>query len=248
MFIKIKFNLVEPTTDATLRFVRSEVNVNNDGYLESITPLGSNEAYILQSKNMENFGGRTIVFRDCGGEIFDPINITELNAVPYLLKVPTTFILLSIADLEINPGYRMDQVLNTYINTLLSNKINPKKEKRKIIFVLTKGDLLNDLPKNIQEYLINDSISDAILNNRDNFLDINKFNEYIRQMREIDKHLKSWIDHKVGGRSLIALANDNNIDHSFCIISCFEKDKKNLDALVFKPRRILDPLFFALFD
>ena len=240
-------NLIfQPTTDPTLRFIRSVKEYLFNGRMPKVTHLGQNEAYIMLCHDMERWGSRTVVFRDCAGEIFDPLNITQFEAVPYLLHAPTTLLLISLADLVEMPNFSMDQLISSYINTLLTNKIDPRKTKRNMVVVFTKADLIKDLPTPLYDYYNDDPIGDAIITNKEFVLDSQEMQNYLIKMNEISGLISDWINSRPSGRSLILQAKKNHIDLRFSLISSTGQNTNSGGQLEWKPRRVIDPFIWAL--
>ena len=109
-----------PATDATRNKIR-EINQGlSKGQMPRPTQLGSEELYMMILENMERWGGRTLVSRDCAGEIFDTMNV-PLDQVPFLLKAPTTLMLVSLPDLwgTNSDGRSMYDLMTNYLNTLV---------------------------------------------------------------------------------------------------------------------------------
>jgi hypothetical protein len=233
-------------TDATLRFERSIEEYLDNGILPEITPLGEQEAFIRLCKNTGRWGSRTLVFRDCAGEVFDPLTIKLFDSVPYLLHAPTSLFLISLPNLETLPGYSMNQLLSSYINTLVGNRIDPRKNRRSVLIVLTKGDLITDLPKEVKDYLENDPICDALTKNEEYLLNKQGVLDYLEKMKDINHILSDWIDKKPGGKSMRLDAQDNKIKICYSIVSSTGKQLVSGEKNSWKPKRILDPFFWTL--
>ena len=93
------------------------------GQMPEITPLEHRDVYIMLSENMQRWGGRTIVARDCAGEIFDKLEISKDQA-PFLSNIPTTFMFISLADLSNSKGRSMDMLMNNYSSYLFEKANN----------------------------------------------------------------------------------------------------------------------------
>lgn len=228
-----------------------EKNVNEyliKGSLPPVTPLGLQDAYIMVLNNMPRWGGRTLVTRDCAGEVFDNLEV-PVEQAPYLLNVPTAFMFISFADIPNSEGRAINMLMNNYINTLLNKRVDFKRENRSIVVVLTKGDVIPGLPLNLRQYLQNDPLWSAI-NTPGNVgqMDMVKMAEYLEEMERVDKAICDWIQQDAAGKTFVRLAGDNNIKLRFSIISSTGADVGSDNKLPtsLSPRRVLDPYFWAL--
>lgn len=235
-------------TDASQRKVEEINKYLASGKMPDITQMGEQEIYMMLLNNMQLWGGRTLVTRDCPGEIFDNLEVPKDQA-PFLLNAPTTFMLISMDDLQKSAGHSMDMLMNNYINTLLKNGVNFKKEQRKIVVVLTKADLIPDLPPNLRNYLIDDPL----------WADINSFTDveplealdmqqYIEVMGRVSDSIRNWIERQPFGLNFLNLAKLKNIELRFSLISSTGApvDAENKMSVALAPRRVLDPYFWAL--
>lgn len=219
-----------------------------NGKLPPATPLGLQDAYIMVLNNMPRWGGRTLVTRDCAGEIFDNLQI-PVEQAPYLLNVPTAFMFISLADLPNSGGHSINMLMTNYINTLLNKRVDFSKEKRSIVVVLTKGDIIPELPLNLRQYLQNDPLWSAVNSpNSTPQMDLVKMAEYLEEMERVDRAISDWIQRDAAGKVFVRLAKDNNITLRFSIISSTGASVGSDNTLPasLSPRRVLDPYFWAL--
>lgn len=219
------------------------------GVMPAATQIGGQDAYIMALRNMERWGGRTLVTRDCAGEIFDTMDV-PIEQAPYLINAPTTFMLIGPHDDVSNMGGKsFDQLLNNYINTLISKKVNFGKQRRKLVVVFTKADQIRDLPPELRAYLINDPLWAAI-NARGTTLtlDGDGMEEYIATMTSMSDVIRAWVNQDAVGKNFLRLAENRNIDLRFSLISSTGEavSTNNRLATGLSPRRVLDPYFWAL--
>lgn len=237
-----------PATEETLKKTQEINEYLQNGKMPPMTQLGTQEVYVMLLRNMERWGGRTLVLRDCAGEIFDTLEVPVAQA-PFLLNAPTTFMFLSLSDLPNSKGRSIEQLLNSYINTLMKHRINFAKEQRKLVVVFTKADLIQDLPANLRNYLINDPLWAAV-NARGavSQLDTGSMQTYIETMMRVSDAIQDWVSQDYSGKTFIRLAEQKNIDLRFSLISstgaAVGPDGKMVESLA--PRRVLDPFFWAL--
>ena len=237
-----------PTTDASQRKVQEIKEYLAKGKMPPLTQLAPQEVYIMILKSMERWGGRTLVTRDCAGEIFDTLQV-PVDQAPYLLNAPTTFMLISLPDLLKSGGRSMDMLLNSYIDTLMKHRIDFRKERRKLVVVLTKGDIIQDLPANLRNYLVSDPLWAAV-NTPGSVkqMDATAMQEYLETMGRVSDAIRDWIQRDASGKNFVRSAEDKNIEMRFSVISStgapVGEDGSMPVALA--PRRVLDPYFWAL--
>jgi hypothetical protein len=235
-------------TDASQRKVQEINEYLAKGKMPNLTQLGPQEVYIMVLGNMERWGSRALVTRDCAGEIFDSMEV-PVEQAPYLLNAPTTFMLISLPDLPSSGGRSMDMLMNNYINTLMKHGVDFKKERRKLVVVFTKGDIISDLPPNLQNYLVSDPLWAAVNSPSDvKQMGVTAMQEYIEVMDRVSDAIRDWMQRDASGRNFVRLAESKSIDMRFSLISStgapVGEDGQMPVAL--SPRRVLDPYFWAL--
>ena len=145
-----------PANEETMRFSRDVEEWIRGDEMPRATTLGVHEAYIMLLLNMPYWGSRTFVMRDCGGENFEEFVIPE-DQVPFMLNTRTSFFMISIADLKESSNKSMEQLLQGYVNTLLKYGCDIRRQRRKIVVILSKADVLkSEVPKHLFNYLVND--------------------------------------------------------------------------------------------
>lgn len=192
-----------------------------------------------------------MVVRDCAGEIFDKLTI-PVEQAPYLLHVPTTLFIISIPDLQtdVSRGKKLDDLLTSYISTMVKHKVDFKSSKRSIIIVFSKADeMIAELPQKLVRYLENDEILEATKSRGPVMrMDHDAMANYMAQVREVNEDIKDWAVGDVAGLRLLRRARDFNIELRFSLISSLgsRPDENNRLATGWQPRRVLDPYFWAL--
>ncbi|MCA9397989.1 hypothetical protein KC573_04100 [candidate division WWE3 bacterium] len=236
------------TTEMTQRKLERVNEFYHDGKLPEATQLDRREPYVMLLHNMVRWGGRTLILRDCAGESFDKIEVSEADA-PFLLKAPIIFMFISIPDIQEQNRQSMDMLLNNYINTLVSKDVDIQRSKKKIVIIFTKGDLLHDLPPHLHRYLNNDPIWNAV--NREGptkAFDSDYVEKYVNRMTQINHEIAKWICRDYAGKSFMNLAQQNNLDLRFSLVSATgsQVGKNGYLKERLRPRRVLDPFFWAL--
>lgn len=234
-------------TEATLRFCRNVRSYISSGEMPPATQLQLQEAYIMQLEKMPRWGSRTLVSRDIAGEHFNELRF-PIEQAPNLIHLPTTFMMISIADLR-KSNFSMDQLMSSLIHTLMKYDPLYGKTKRNVVIVLTKADLLvNNLPAKLQNYLITDPYTKALVN-ESSTTEINNKDMaiYMNNLHVVSDEIQEWVRNQDGGRTLIQLAKNEDIGLKFSIISSTGGAVENGKLNTFiAPMRVLDPLFWAL--
>ena len=219
------------------------------GVMPPSTQLGEQDVYMMSLHDMERWGGRTLVSRDCAGEIFETMDI-PIDQAPYLLNATTTFMMIGPQDDVSNTGGRSyDQLLNNYINTLISKGVKFNREQRKLVVVFTKADQIRDLPSDLRAYLINDPLWAAVnARGKGANLDAKAMEHYILNMAHISDRIREWVEQDAVGKNFMRLAEHRNIDLRFSLVSATGEAVVDGNRLAtgLSPRRVLDPYFWAL--
>jgi hypothetical protein len=220
----------------------------------------------MQLEHMVRWSNRTLVMRDVAGEHFGAHKF-PIEQTPYLLHVPTTLMMISIADLkkqnsaqegEIdgerlkNQNFTMDELMSSFIHTLMKNDRDYGKVRRKVVVVLSKADQIKEeLPEKLRRYLEEDPI-EALINTASDDQGMSELDmeKYMLHLGEISNEIQAWVkNYTEGGSTLIALAKNENIELRFTLVSSTGRpvraDNNQLDATM-NPIRVLDPLFWAL--
>lgn len=230
--------------DTSQRKVREIRQYLANGTMPRPTDMGSQEIYVMILRNMERWGGRTLVTRDCPGEIFDRMKV-PVEQAPFLLNAPTTFMLVSLPDLTGSDGKSIDQLMNNYVNTLMANGVKFEKQRRKLVVVFTKADLIPGLPPNLRNYLINDPLWAAVNSPNPVQLDSQGMAEYLEVMQRVSNSVRDWIAQDAAGKSFTRLAELRNIEVRYSLVSSTGYNPQGA-AMAITPRRVLDPYFWAL--
>lgn len=239
-----------PATDLSIEMLRNVRTKLAQGKMPDSTKAGEDATYIMQLYEMARWGNRSLVTRDFAGELFDPMVILTTN-VPYLPYAPTTLMMVGPdGDISNEGGRTMEQLLNNYINTLLHYGVDFRASPRTVIVVLTKADIIPDLPPSLRAYLMNDPIASAITTVGSGIaLDDSGMASYISTMASISDQIKQWVyDCSPHGKTFIRMAAQRAIELRFTLISstgaAVEPGRDLTEQLA--PRRVLDPYFWAL--
>ncbi len=243
-----KYHCVAATEKSQFQ-VREINNYLKTGELPSSTPKGEQDIYMMLLNDMELWGSRTLVTRDCAGENFDNFQV-PVNEAPFLLNAPTTFMFISLPDLSMSDDDRsMNMLLENYVNTLMKNGVHFEKEKRRLVVVFTKVDLIQDLPANLRNYLVSDPIWAAVNNpGHVQQMDAIAMQEYLEIMERVSNAISDWIQRDPSGQNFVRYAEKKNIELRFSIISSTggPVGQGNVMSQALAPRRVIDPYLWAL--
>jgi hypothetical protein len=235
-----------PTNDVTQEKIKTINSFLENGIMPSMTKLGEQDVYIMLLNNMERWGGRSLVLRDCAGETFDTMKI-DINNAPFLLHAPTTFMFVDYSDMTALNGSTVDMLMNNYVNTFMRHDKKLKKQNKSVVVVITKGDIISDLPSQLRRYLIEDPIWAAVTKEGPtNQMYANEVDNYLKKMSLISNQIKEWIGRDAPGKAFLRNAEDKRIDLRFSIISSTGTPVNDNEPITIAPKRVLDPFFWAL--
>jgi len=238
------------------RILRAELR---NGKMPAATTLRDrrpDEVFISKLDSLPRWKSSWLVMMDHAGELFSNLNV-NVSTMPFLLKTPMTFFLISIPKTKDDSigraGEAMDQLLNTYIQTMLKNKVNFRKDRRQLVVVFTMADKILDLPSELRQYLATDDMW-AKMRSRTSVasMDDNAMDLYLTRMGEIDKSIRDWLlvdtDGAPGGANMVRRIEKEGIDARYSLVSATGYDVEQFkdESIPIMPRRILDPFFWAM--
>ena len=240
----------QPITQLDLDHRAVLLTERDQGIMPGSTPKrdrNQNEVYIMSLTHMERWSSRFLVLMDHSGESFGPLLINAED-IPFLQHTPVTILLLSLPDLP-REGKRVNDLVTSYITTLESYKVNFAKERRQLIIVFSKADLIPDLPRELNDYLSNDNIYTALRDPQQNFqMGAVEMDNYIRGMHYISDITQRWVyDRVLSGPAMLHMLNDKRITTRFTVMSATgHQIFAGGNTLVPAPRRVLDPFFWVM--
>ena len=235
-------------SDETYRAVEEILGHLEAGTVPPSTPLDHDLPFLLLLRGMGRWAGRALVYRDCAGEHFNGLAI-PVERVPFLLKARTIFLIASPADLEQRRTRTVDMLLQGYLSTLAKHRVDPAVDRRRVVVVLTKGDVNRDsLPPQFRKYLDDDGVWGTLDEGRRNlqFSD-GDVTRYLAEMATVDRELRRWVQTSAAGQHLVRLAEDARVDLRFSLVSA-TGGPVNGTVLErrWDPQRVLDVLLWAL--
>ncbi|GCE08117.1 TRAFAC clade GTPase domain-containing protein [Dictyobacter aurantiacus] len=221
-----------------------------EGVLPGSTPKrdrDQNEVYIMSLKHMVRWGSRFLVVMDHAGEQFGRL-VIDVAEIPFLQHTPVTIMLLSLPDL-LRDKMRVDNLVNSYITSLEERRVNFARERRQLIIVFSKADIIPDLAPELRDYLSQDTIYAALCDPRQRlqFGEI-EVNNYLQEMAHISDVTRQWVREKVmSGSAMLNMLADRGIDTRFTVMSATGHPlTPGGNTLAPSPRRVLDPFFWVL--
>ncbi|GCE08116.1 hypothetical protein [Dictyobacter aurantiacus] len=218
-----------------------------EGVLPGSTPKrdrDQNEVYIMSLKHMVRWGSRFLVVMDHAGEQFGRL-VIDVAEIPFLQHTPVTIMLLSLPDL-LRDKMRVDNLVNSYITSLEERRVNFARERRQLIIVFSKADIIPDLAPELRDYLSQDTVYESL---KGNFtLSEAELDAYMQQMEVISHATRLWVEKSVqGGAAMLHMLDDRGIDTRFTVMSATGHPlSTDGNRLAPSPRRVLDPFFWLL--
>ena len=202
-----------------------DLNAGNVPKLNDKRALSQSEVSIMKLNNLERWDSRFLVIMDHAGEMFQDFNVRMFNEMPYLRKASTAIMLISLADLA-KGEHRFDDPIRIYINALERRGINFAKKRRRLIIVLSKADLITDLPPSLTEYLQSDDLGSILPPSSARIsLAGARLHDYLERMQRVDAVIREWLDARVdGGRNGLLMLNKHNLDVRFTLVSSTGQD------------------------
>ena len=222
--------------DTSLETVDRNVNRFKNGELPPQTPSNFPLPTIVQfSKIPSRFKDRFLIFFDTGGENFE--NASRLVQNAYFVKRSQTVIFfISLDNINYDP-HEMHKLLNTYIQGLRQVDGNPRDQH--LLVVLTKGDLITKKFESrlseIKTYLDAGNVK---------YLQPTDIQTQITEMKEISKHLKTFLKEDLGALNFLNLGEHNFRSFEVCVVTSWGSDPT--EGYKPEPKRIFDPILWVM--
>jgi hypothetical protein len=232
----------------------------NNHIHEGLLPREQGEArYDLRIQNMERWGQKNLTVWDWPDSVFATGNNgTRTEEVNW--NSPALW-LVSLPDLK----GRAPETLGGLFDKLIRKRIraghsaNP--QAFRLVVVLTKGDSMPDLPPPLRQYLKEDPLwkdvqkapllsaqPQGIAAGSSHALGSESLGLYLGTLSRVHEMIQEWIGGSLAGSMLIRRAREYHVDLRFSIISSTGSGAVAGETLQlpWTPRRVLDPLFWAL--
>jgi hypothetical protein len=225
----------------THRIIYNVVNIlEKKSELPESTPQNFPLPSLIYFKNIYLFGDYFISFYDTAGAVYEDINrITNMGR--FVAGSDVVFFIISINDCGTDFITEMERLLDIYVNAVYNHLRINLRENQHLIIVLTKGDMILNLPDNIKIFLQEGSYKWYKINN--------KTDSNIKSLKNISEEIKIWLE-KMGGRGFIRRANDKFKSVEFTLVSSTGAAPSGIKLSTKlkpeDPKRILDPFLWAL--
>lgn len=237
-----------PATESSRRTVREINRYFDTGQLPPATPPRVKDCYLMLLNRIPKWGNAALMIRDCPGAAFREIDV-DLDEANFLLKGTTTFLFISLEDLE--GGYTVDALMTNYLSALVAHGVALEDEFKKVLVVLTKADLLLEvLPGDLLRYVQDDPIwLVSRLEAESSGFSVADMEEYLKTLDRVSDSIEEWIRRRAAGRTLVTLARDRNVEVRFSLVSATGSAPlmgENTLSAGWEPSRVLDPFLWAL--
>lgn len=206
------------------------------GRLPDSTPQNFPIPTIVRINGVPGRRNSTLLLYDTAGENFE----RERQLIEYASFVQrsrTMLFLVDVSELE-NPGTRMHDLLETYLNGM--DALQADTHRQHLVVVFTKGDALlerfSGKWRDVGDYL-RDGDPSAL----------SAWRRYTKRMQRLSRRLEGFAKYELHADLFARLAQSSFISVSYCIVSALgaEPDRENNRLAVgATPKRVIDPLLW----
>lgn len=216
---------------------------------------------LLALRGMERWGERRLFVEDDRDPVLGidkdmPSSQRDINwGVP-------VFWLLSLPDIAMEDPQLIDHRLDEIIRARMRSNRSFEAQPLRLVIVLTKADRIPNLPRGLREYLKGDplaavvkaeaALSDMNPERRTEYpvlhFDSKAVQLYLETLWGVHEQITDWLRTTLTGNLLTRYADVHHITLRFCLVSATGSDLRRNGhlAIPWRPRRVLDPLFWAL--
>ena len=166
--------------------------------------------------NPPRWEGRLLILRDVPGEAYKD-RIVAKDHIPFICRAPNTFLFADLTEGTSRPaGFRIDQLIMSYVQTLEENHRKPTPTNRRTaIVIIPKADKL-DLPDHLHHFVTNDPLLPILSQPtaRHDHSDLDMHN-YMEQLGRASQAISEWFSEQPGGAHFIAYAKQNSVGLRF---------------------------------
>ncbi len=247
--------LGEPTRE----FLMVARRLCQTGELPPRTPGDPQPRLLLLLKSLGRWGDFVLALEDSAGHHFSGAAMTPSQA-PFLIRSPCALMMISPVDLAKSDWRMVDMLLNTYLEAIELNGLEPSKPRRGLVIVLTKADLFFDhLPQRLQELLKGGGLDSLLRPRKMLFTDRSPergpavgdqaLEQNLAEMKEIDRELRQWLGQDPQFRNLQLKAEQCQLEIRYSLVSATGEpvpEKTNALPNLWRPRRVLEPFLWLL--
>jgi hypothetical protein len=213
----------------------------------------------LSLRGMARWGDRRLFVEDDRDPVFGVADGTATNPREVNWGVPVCW-LLSLPDLGTDEAQVVDLQLDNLIRARMRSARSFEAQPLRLVIALTKADRIADLPPELREYLKEDPLAaiveaEALMaagrgvpDRPALHFDERSVHLYLETLGGIHQKVAAWLATTLPGSLLAHRADAHHIDLRFCLVSATGSDLRSNGhlAIPWRPRRVLDPLFWAL--
>lgn len=210
-------------------------------------------------RGMDRWGDRRLFVEDDRDPVFGITEGTTTNSREINWGVPICW-LLSLPDLGTEEAQVVDLKLDSLIRARLRSARSFEAQPLRLVIALTKADRIPNLPTELRDYLKADPLAKIVeaqsaFSGEDGeparpalHFDERSVRLYLETLAGIHQEVAAWLATTLPGSLLTHRADAHHITLRFCLISATGSDLRSNGhlAIPWRPRRVLDPLFWAL--
>lgn len=236
-----------PLNDHALTYLQSCRSRIEKGEMPERTPISPDFPLpvLIQLKKMKPWSDRCIVMHDAAGETYRTIERTSESG-RFINCARTSVFIVSLEEIS-RSGGRVSDLFDIYLSAL--ERMGTIINGRNVVIAYTKADQINNLPKNICEYLIEDNLWSDISQRKRRNISAVEMQSYVDDMKFISNKLMDFTNNDIDlGSNLINAAESHGINLRFAVTSALGSptDVNNNMTIPISPKRVLDPLFWIL--
>jgi len=250
--------LCTPQDEATEEALKGIHESVRGACLPASGPTANKHRYELGLQSMERWGDRKLIVWDWP----DPVFAASLDGDrPERTNwLAPALWLVSLQDLGRLRAEILDMLFDDLMRTRIRQGFADYRRPLRLVVVLTKADAIPNLPPSLRQYLKDDPLRDAVrsevslLSPPPPFpseplrLKEESLRNYLGRLALVHQEIHHWLETTLVGHMLILRAAAYHVDLRFSIVSATGSglvDGQSLQ-LPWTPRRVLDPLFWAL--
>ncbi|PYQ68316.1 MAG: hypothetical protein DMF53_00395 [Acidobacteria bacterium] len=250
--------LCTPQDEATKEALKGIHESVHGALLPASGPAANKHRYELHLQSMERWGDRKLIVWDWP----DPVFAASLdgNRSERTNWLAPALWLVSLQDLGEVRAEILDMLFDDLMRTRILQGFAAYTRPFRLVVVLTKADAIPNLPPSLRQYLKDDPLRDAVRSEVSLLspplpfpseplrLKDESLREYLGRLALVHQEIHHWLETTLVGHMLIRRAAAYHVELRFSIVSATGSglvDGQSLQ-LPWTPRRVLDPLFWAL--
>lgn len=216
-------------------------------------PAGDAARYSLALQRLDRWGRRPLIVWDRRDPVFSPGEADASSGEAPAWGAPALW-LISLPDLDATEEQLIDLRFEELMRARMAAGRSSGRDPLKLIVALTKADAIADLPAALRRYLKEDRLGESqgaaspAAVAPTSIPESLSAQHYLATLWRVDAEIRTWLQQRAAGQMLLRRAAEYHVDPRFAIVSAIGSGiaggKSNL--LSWSPRRVLDPLFWAL--